>query len=332
MTDLVVPAEADWEAAPRLLEGAGSLALSVEQCNMAYWMSAVAQGTLLGRPLGYQPGAVTPDYMRRPGPLREALVLEMTYRSLDEEAAVRVLTHYVAVAPDVPEMEFFSTQLIDEVRHHMIFRDHLLELGEPQEGLMDRIRQRGATYLTEVLHPIRDFAIRIARDEQDYIGAVVAFAIIIEGILAASTELSEIKWAPFSPVTTEIERGASIDEIRHLAVGSTIVRDHLIKHPEGRDHLLDIIQRGKDMWGTISDREYVMTRERLYQEGMTAPEHAERLEGYEIYPGRLLRDTTPEERWDLAATWNDELTEKRLEYMGLPEAMDLLRSKAPRIL
>jgi hypothetical protein len=330
MTD-TVPVEADFELAPTLLDGAANLELTVEQCSLSYWFSAVAQGTLRGRPLGFSGEESTPDFMREPGPLREALRLELAYRALDEEAAVRVLAAYVKHAPDVPQMEFFTTQLVDEARHHMIFRDHLLDLGLPRDGLIDWVYKTAADYQREILLPVQTFAFEVVEGDEPFIGAVAAFAIIIEGILAASTELSERKWGVLDPVAGEIARGAAIDEIRHLTVGSSIVREHLIRYPEDRAHVLDVLVRGRRIWDQLSDREFVMYRERLFQEGMEA--HKDRLADYELFPGHRLLDTTPEQRWDLAARWNDDLTAARLRYMGLPEAVDMLAAnQAPRIL
>ncbi len=326
----VIPKEADFDDAPSLLDGAANLELTVEQCNLAYWFASVAQGTLLGRPFGHAEDLVTPEYMRTPGPLREALSLELAYRTLDEEAATRVLADYVSTAPGIPELEFFTTQLVDEARHHMVFRNHLIELGHPRDTIMEWVQETGKEYAQKILKPIREFASQIVRHEGDFVGGVVSFAIIIEGVLAAATELSEIKWRVLDPVAGEVARGASIDEIRHLAVGSSFVRQYLIDHPEARDHVLDILRRGRKLWETLEDKEFVMQRERLYQEGMQP--HAELLKDYEVYPGRLLIDTTPEERWEIAARWNDELADKRLAYMGIPEAIDLLRAQAPRIL
>lgn len=325
-----VPVEADWDNAPPLLEGAAAADLTVSDCNLAYWFSAVAQGTLLGRPTGYSGTVHTPDYLREPGPLRDALSLELIYRSLDEEAAVRVLSQYVTAAPDIPELEFFSTHMMDEARHHMIFRNHLLNLGFPQEGLLGMIRSVGARYRREVLDPVQEFATVLVRDEGDFVGAVLAFAIIIEGVLAASTELSELKWRILDPAAGEIARGAAIDEIRHLAVGSSYVRDHLLANPEDRGHVMDVVRRGRRLWDQVAGEEFVMHRERLFDEGM--PAHRELLADYELYPGRRLVDTTARERWDIAARWNDELIKARLDYMGLPEAFDLLQAHAPRIL
>ena len=326
----VIPKEADWEEAPSLLDGAANLELTVQQCDLAYWFTSVAQGTLQGRPLGHSGDLVTPEYMKTPGPLRDALSLELAYRTLDEEAATRVLADYVATAPGIPELEFFSSQLIDEARHHMIFRNHLIDLGHPKQNIMEWVQETGSEYAEKILKPIREFATQIVRDERDFVGGVVSFAIIIEGVLAAATELSEIKWKVLDPVAGEVARGASIDEIRHLAVGSSFVRQYLIDHPESRDHVLDILRRGRKLWETLEDKEFVMQRERLYQEGMQP--HAELLKDYELYPGRRLIETTPEERWELAARWNDELADARLAYMGIPEAIDLLRAQAPRIL
>jgi hypothetical protein len=87
-------------------------------------------------------------------------------------------------------------------------------------------------YTREVVDPILDFALRAVRDEQDFVGGVAVFTIVIEGVLVPAAELSERKWNIFDPAAGAIARGASIDEIRHLSVGSTIVRDHLLRHPD----------------------------------------------------------------------------------------------------
>jgi hypothetical protein len=318
-----IPLEADWDNAPNLLDGAQELTLTARQCDLAYWLSAVAQGTLRGRAeRGH--AAITPDHMREPGPLRDALVLELGHRSIAEARAVRVLSHYVAAAPGIPELEFFTTQVVDEARHSMIFRNHLPELGLPEEGLVEWINEQGADYTKRVLDPIAEFATSVVRDEGDFIGAVAVFTIVIEGVLAPAAELSERKWELLDPAAGEIARGASIDEIRHLAVGSSIVREHLAAHPEYRPRLIDLIRRGRRLWDELPVEEFVMHREELFQEGMGA--HAETLRDYEVFPGRKLLETTAKERYDLAERWTDDMAEVRLPYMGIPEAVDLIRT------
>jgi hypothetical protein len=320
-----VPVEADWDRAPTLLDGAQSLSLTPQDCDLAYWLTAVAQGTLRGRAeRGYAADtAMTPPYMREPGPLRDALIMELGYRSIAEEKAVRILSYYVANAPDVPEMEFYATQLIDEARHSMIFRNHLVDLGVPADGLVPHIREMATEYTREILEPIEQFATAVVRDEGDFIGGVAVFTIVIEGVLAPAAELSERKWTLLDPAAGEIARGASIDEIRHLTVGSAIVRDHLAKHPQYRPQLMKVLRRGRKLWDEVPDEKFVLRREELFQEGMAA--HRAMLRDYEIFPGRLLIDTTPKERYDIAARWTDDLADARLAYMDLPEAVELLR-------
>ncbi|SCF38329.1 VlmB-like protein [Micromonospora mirobrigensis] len=324
---IVTPAEAGWDTAPGLLDGAKSLTLTAEQCDLAYWFSAVAQGTLAGRAAtGHVEGCPTPEAMRQPGPLRDALILELGQRSLAEDRATRLLAHYVANAPGIAEMEFYATQLIDEARHAQVFRHHLLELGVPADRLAATLAEVSTDYRRDVLDPIEAYSLRVVRDEGDFIGGVAIFTIVIEGVLAPAAELSERKWDRLDPAASEIARGAAIDEIRHLTVGSSLIREHLLRHPEYRPRLLEIMRDGRRLWDELPDKKYVMQREELFQEGMH--QHADLIGDYEVWPGRRLLDTTPDERYDTADRWTEEMAVSRLEYMGLADALPILMGPA----
>ncbi|MFJ9058743.1 VlmB-like protein [Streptomyces sp. NPDC102409] len=319
--------EADWETAPGLLDGAKELELGPQHCNLAYWFTEVAQGTLRDRgATGHHAKAAVPDFLRHPGPLREALVLEFGFRSLSEEIATRLLGHYVSLAPGIPEMEFYATQLMDEARHARVFRNHLVELGLPEKTLTADIAEMAAEYRRDVLQPVEDFTLQIVRDQADFPGAVAVFAIVIEGVLAPAAELSERKWTPLSEATQEISRGTAIDEIRHLTVASTILRDHIRDSPDYRPRLLEILAAGTELWDQVPDRPYVIHREELFQQGMA--EQADLIGDYEVWPGVRLLDTTPVQRYDMAERWTDEMAASRMAYMGLP-ADALRRSEAP---
>jgi Flavin reductase like domain len=319
---------ADKGRPPGLLDGAMNLVLTADQCDLKYWFGAVAQGTLKGRvETGHGPEATTPEHMKRPGPLREALTLELGYRALAEEKATRILAHYVDKAPSIPEMEFFATQLMDEARHSMVFRNHLIEMGSlPEEGLMDSIREMAAGYTRDVLDPVEEFTLKVVRDEGDFYGGVAIFTIVIEGVLAPAAELSERKWGVLDPAASEVARGATIDEIRHLTVGSSILREHLIKNPDYRPRLLDIMRAGRKLWDEVPDRQYVIHREELFQAGML--EMADYVGDYEVWPGRRMLDTTPDERYDMAESWTDKMAEVRMSYMGLEDAFAILNGPA----
>jgi hypothetical protein len=315
LTTTVHP-ETGWDTAPSLLAGAKTLELTARQCDLAYWLRAVAQGTLAGRAeTGHAESARTPGYMREPGPLREALTLELGLRAVAEEKATRLLCYYVANSPGIPEMEFYATQLIDEARHARVFRQHLVELGVPQASLLTFVKDLAADYAKRVLEPVERFALPIVRDQADFIGGVVVFTIVVEGVLAPAAELSERKWGVLDPAATEIARGAAIDEIRHLTVGSSIIRDYLAEHPEHRSRILEIVDRGQQLWAEVPDEDFVLPREELFQRGML--EHADLVADYEIWPGRRLLDTTPAERYRTAERWTDEMAEVRMAYMGL---------------
>lgn len=324
MTDLIitsdsVPEEADWDLAPSLLDGAMNLELTAAQANLRYWLQAVPQGTLRGRVDGHAPDVTAPDFMREPGPLYDALTQEYAFRAVAEEKAARALAYLVPIAPDIDTMEFYATQVMDEARHSMVFRNHLVELGVPKDRLWQAIDGFAGDDVRAILDPLEVFGLEVMRDKADFVGGVVMIAVIIEGALAPAAELSERKWRPLDPAAADIDKGAGIDEIRHLTVGAAIARQHLIDHPEDKDRVLEMINRGMRMWEELPVHDMVHRREVLYQRGLE--QHVDVVGDYEIWPGRRLVDTTPEERQATADKWSAEMKETRLEYMGLTEAL-----------
>lgn len=299
----------DWDLAPGLLDGAANVELTVREAGLRSWLTDVAQGTIAGRPDGHDPALEIPAYMREPGPLREAIAQEYAFRSAAEDRAARALAYLVASAPDTATMEFYATQVLDETRHAMVFRNHLHALG-----VTDLDAAAGAD-VAAILDPLEEYGLSVIRE--DFVGGVVMMAIIIEGALAPAAELSERKWAPLDPVAAQIDRGAGIDEIRHLSVGASIAREHLLTHPEDRERVRSLIGAGMRMWTVLPVHEMVLRREILFQRGLE--QHAGTVGDYEIWPGRRLIDTTPAERLATADRWTVELKESRLRHIGLDE-------------
>ena len=312
----VIPAEADIDRAPGLLDGAASLDLTPQACNLQYWLGAVAQGTLRGLVNGgHRAEAATPAWMREPGPLRQALIEEFAFRSIAEEKATRALSYLVLHAPDIDTMEFFATQLIDEARHSSVFRGHVRELGVPQDELHATIEQVAGEDREKILVPLENFGLPLGRDDGDFIGGVCVLTVLVEGVLAPASELSELKWRRLDPAAAEIERAAGIDEIRHLTVGSAVIRQHLQANPGDLPRLKNLIERGRALWGSLPVLDMILRREKLFQEGMQQFGHI--IGDYELAPGKRLIDSTPEERLMMAATWSLELQDSRLSSMGL---------------
>ena len=147
----------------------------------------------------------------------------------------------------------------------------------------------------------------------------MVLTIIVEGVLAPSSELSERKWRRLNPVAADIGHGANIDELRHLGVGADIIRNHLRDNPEEKNHILSIIQEGRDLWSTLPASETVYKREVLFQQGLL--DHKDLVGDYELYPGKRLIDTSIDDRLELGMKWSNELQNTRLIYMGLEEAV-----------
>ncbi|MEW2434803.1 VlmB-like protein [Streptomyces caniferus] len=310
-----VPPEADPDQAPDLLDGALTTELTPEGCDIAYWLRAVPQGTLRGDPMGRSREVPVPDHMLLDGPLREAVMQEMAFRSMAEEKATRALSFLVAHAPGTAELDFFTTQLMDEARHAYAFRGHLRELGVPQQDLAETMEKLAGADREAVLDPLERFGRSVLEDDGDYIGGVVTLTVLVEGVLAPTAELSERKWRPLDAPAAEIERAAGIDEIRHLSVGSTIVRRHLRRRPEDKARIGALMERGNRLWAGLPVQEMTYRREELFQQGLE--QHRALVGDYEVWPGRRLVDTTAEERMRTALDWARRTQETRLVYMGL---------------
>lgn len=319
MTTQTISLKSDLKETPSLVAEAMSVELTPQQCHLDYWFSSVVQGTLRGMVAGHSAQATAPAYMKERGPLRDALMNEFAFRSIAEEKATRAICYMVANAPDVENMEFFGTQLIDEARHSRVFRGHLMELGVPENELFATIQDIAGEDSRRILVPLEEFALPIVRDQRDFIAGVVILTILVEGVLAPSAELSERKWRVLDPAAAEIELGANLDEIRHLTVGAAVVRQHLIDRPEEKDRLVDIISKGRKLWTELPTNEVIFKRELYFQEGLK--QHAEVVGDYEIWEGKRLIDTTPEERLMTANQWSMDMQNARLLYMGLAEAL-----------
>jgi hypothetical protein len=305
-------AETDPTLAPGLLLGATTVDLSADTCTLDYWIRNVAQGTLAPVPDGLDS---VPEWMLTDGPLRRAITEELTFRSLAEEKATRALSYLVVNAPSAAEMDFFGTQLFDEARHAFDFRGHLVRLGTAPADVPALVDRIAGADRDRILAPLEAFGLAVGRDRGDFIGGVVVLTVLVEGVLAPAAELSERKWRVIDPAAARVERLAAVDEIRHLAVGTAVIRDHLNAHPGDRDRLRRLVAQGQELWSGLPVLELLLRRETLFQDGIAGLGAV--IGDYEIWPGRRLIDTTAEERVGAAAEWAAELQTSRLVTMGL---------------
>ena len=311
--------EANWEKAPDLTTAAKSLELEVDKCSLEYWIKAAAQGTWNGLVNGHKPEAEIPQYMLDETPLRHALLEEFAGRSVSETIATKALSYLIINAPDVPSMEFYVTQVVDEARHASVFRGHLYELGISPADLPAIIDRYAHDQVNKVLLPLEEWALKVMRDDADFVGGVIIVTVLVEGILAPSAELSHKKWKLINPAAAQIEHGANIDEIRHLIVGANIVKRHLQQNPGEKQRILDMIVEGRQLWHDLPTDEIIFKREELFQDGLSLVK--DRIQGYELTEGLLLSESTSEQRLELANQMTMDMQDSRLRYMGLEEAI-----------
>ena len=314
-----IDTNANWDTAPKLMDIIGVNSNSVIDCDIEYWIHNVAQGTLSGLVNGHKPRQILEEHMTTDGPLRDSLIKEMAFRFKTESVATKGLCELTAIAPNTKYMEFFVTQVMDEARHAHIFKNHILELGIPKQALSQTIELNASHDEKAILAPMHEWAMGVIRDEGYFYGGVAIITILLEGVLAPAAALSEIKWRPLNPMVADIEKGANIDEVRHLNVGAQIIKDHLKNNPRDKGRLLKVITEGRAIWGALPVSDMIYERECLFQEGISPLISTFR--DYELISGMPLSKTTPESRMELSFAWSHEMQLSRLKYMGLSEAI-----------
>jgi hypothetical protein len=299
------------------MQEASLLRLEPEQCNLSFWLETVAQGTLLGTLGGHAPDALTPRYMLRPGPLREALIADFSFNALAEEKAVRSITRLIAITPDLPTLEFYVTQLVDETRHGSSYRHHLTEIGIRRQDVDKTIRTYAEFADAALLTPLQEFGFHALEKEDPFHSAVLVLTLLVEGVIGPLTELAARKWHPLDLAASQVHLGANADELRHLAVGSEIIRRRVSDSPESRETLLDLLHQGQDLWASLPMRKIQVMQEAMFQQGLE--QHADHIGNYEIWDGTRLIDTTPEQRVETAHRWVEEIQHARLRHMLLAD-------------
>lgn len=310
----VNPSELSREATPNLLGDSIDESMTPERCDLDHWFRTSAQDMLSGLEHGHAPDLPIPDVMMTDGPLRSAIFDEFSFRAQSEEAAARAITYLIQSAPDLDAMDFYATQLIDEARHAYVFRWHLIELGVPRRQIARVVAELSGTKRETILRPLEALG-RECGAAGDFFGCVIVLAVIAEGALAPAAEMSERKWRIFDPPAAQICRTANEDEIRHLSVGSSIVRAHLLQHPDEHDRLVALIKRGMEIWNTLPIADVVAHREELFQQGIER--NGSILGDEELIPGRPLVDTSVDERLAIQFGWSSKMREERLAFMGI---------------
>lgn len=264
----------------------------------------------------------SPDTSRDPkltyqaGPLRESIIRELAFKSIAEYEVCKSLLLIANAAPCHSQFEYFITQIVDEGRHARLFREHLLRIGFSGA---DRIREDMAQAMSgkfdDVIEPFKHYFNKWVITNGDYIAGILIITVILEGVFAPTSELSEMKWKPFDHVAAHIQSKANTDELRHLAVCANIVKQSLDNDPSLKKRAFDCISEGLALWQNLPLLGIYGEIEGLYQMGLEQNKHL--VSGYELMPGVLLSESTAESRMILSNTLVERIQLSRLKYIGL---------------
>lgn len=171
---------------------------------------------------------------------RERMRWLFTHRFDGESTVARLMTPFVAEAPDLDVELLMASQLVDEVRHVKAIVRIYEEVfgvtgGRPAvQALADERRDPVTTRLYERLERWIE-ALAECPSPDSYMRAVVAYHLLGEGVVArVSTMLSTPvfeSWGDFPGILAG-QRLVSRDESRHIGIGVTYARREIARDPQ----------------------------------------------------------------------------------------------------
>jgi predicted transcriptional regulator len=156
--------------------------------------------------------------------------------------------------------------------------------------------------------------IREQVDKRDYIAALVAHNIVLEG-MAYPVYRYEIRyWSTLDPALSQIIQGAFADEVQHVSFGMTYLRDNIRYSPELRNRVTQLARDCNRLMTAVFESaidRYIA----LYQEAANA--HLDLMGDIEIFPGRRMAQITEEEQVRTLLAEIQQEHRKRLGQIGI---------------
>jgi hypothetical protein len=257
-----------------------------------------------------------PALTSKPGPLRESMIQEFCFKAVSELYGAKALLQLTEIAPNCNDFDYLVTQVLDEARHARLFRQHLVSIGfAPSSEIEQQMAISTADAIPQIIEPLRDYFEKWVLHRKDFVAGASIITIVLEGVLAPSAELGELKWRPFDRAAADLQALANADELRHLAVCASIVKQGIATDASARSRVQECVNEGMALWASIPIGDEMLAREQQYQQGMEA--NKDRIANYRLAPGMLLSESTPESRIALAKEWTHEMQTSRVKYMGI---------------
>jgi hypothetical protein len=274
------------------------------------WLERTPWRTLRDSTYGCPNGVAPPSQLLWEDPLlNEIYKLDIAMFLTAEKVSVQGISQLVAQAPDEASAIFMATQAFDEARHFEVFSRRLADFGvgpEDRNELMARVT-------TKEMKRFYDLIIEQA-DKGDYITALLAHNVILEG-MAYPVYRYEIKyWSKLDPGLSHIIRGAFADEVHHVSYGEAFVRSLIAGDAALRHRIQHLLREFERLMSGVFEA-VVRNFVGIYQEAANA--HMELMGDIMIFPGRKIAELTEEEQVRLLLQEVQQEHTQRLRTLGI---------------
>lgn len=273
------------------------------------WLERTPWRTLHGTKYGYEPGMIEHPAVWEDELINEIYKLDLATFLTAEEVSVSGISKLVSQAPDEASTVFLATQTLDEARHFEMFCRRLSDFGvlpEQRQDLVKRVTTREMAAFYDL--------IREQTDKGDYVGALVAHNIILEG-MAYPVYRYEIKyWSRLDPCLARMIQSAFADEVRHVDFGEAFIANEMRRSPEARNRVrklsADCSALMTGMFNAVIHK-YIG----LYQAAADA--HMDLMGDIQIFPGVKMAEISEEEQVRRLLAEIQAEYDKRLSHLGL---------------
>lgn len=260
-----------------------------ERFDIQHWLRKTPWHSLKDTEYGLRADVAPPNAALWDDPLLNQIYkLDIATFLTAEHLSVEGISKLVSQAPDEACQVFLATQAFDEARHYEVFCRRLADMGvtpEQRKELVDMVT-------TPAMRKFYD-AIREQVDRNDFVSAILAHNIILEG-MAYPLYRYEIKyWSRLDPGLSQLVQGAFADEVHHVSFGEEFIKAENRKGSESRNKIERLSREFHQMMTEVFEsaiHHYIG----LYQEA--ANTHMAIMGDVEIFPGHRMCDTSEEDQ------------------------------------
>lgn len=275
------------------------------------WLERTPWRTLRDTDYGYEPQQVANPVLWEDPLINEIYKLDIATFLTAEEVSVSGISKLVSQAPDEASSVFLATQTLDEARHYEIFCRRLADFGVAP----DERRELVSRVTTREMKAFYDL-IREQADKGDYVGALVAHNIVLEG-MAYPVYRYEIKyWSKLDPCLSRMIQSAFADEVRHVGFGEAFIANEIKRSPDVRNRVRTLTRDCNHLMTSMFEaviHKYIG----LYQEAANA--HMDLMGDIQIFPGMKMADVSEEDQVRQLLLEIQTEYSRRLAHIGLTD-------------